>query len=134
MTRPLTLWRHARLATLDARRGPWGWIERGALLAEGDALRWVGSEAELPQAVRGLALDAEHDLGGALVTPGLIDCHTHLVYGGARADEFERRLQGASYEEIARAGGGIMSTVRATRSADEDALLAASLPRATLTA
>ena len=80
------------------------------------ASRWVGAEAELPRAARGSI--AEHDLGGALVTPGLVDCHTHLVYGGQRAHEFEQRLQGASYEEIARAGGGIRSTVAATRAAE----------------
>ena len=121
-----TLWRHARLATM-AGPAPWGWIEDGALLAEDDRLHWVGPEAQLPGA---LAPDAEHDLGGALVTPGLIDCHTHLVYGGHRAREFEQRLQGASYEEIARAGGGIRATVAATRAASDDALLDAARKRA----
>ncbi|HET7524638.1 MAG TPA: imidazolonepropionase [Burkholderiaceae bacterium] len=102
-------------------------MDDGALLTEGEHLHWVGAEAELP---RGFAADAEHDLGGALVTPGLIDCHTHLVYGGHRAREFEQRLQGASYEEIARAGGGIRSTVAATRAASADALLASARKRA----
>ena len=113
-----TLWRNARLATLD---GPSGWslIEQGAMLVDGAALRWVGNEAELAGGVR---VDAEHDLAGALVTPGLIDCHTHLVYAGSRAREFELRLQGASYEDIARAGGGIRSTVAATRGASDEAL------------
>ena len=121
-----TLWRHARLATM-AGDTPWGWLERGALLTEGDRLRWVGPDDEMPA---GLAVDAEHDLAGALVTPGLIDCHTHLVYGGHRAREFEQRLQGATYEEIARAGGGIRATVAATRAASDDALFASARERA----
>jgi len=121
-----TLWRHARLATM-AGTTPWGWLERGALLSEGARLRWVGPEHELPA---GLAVDAEHDLAGALVTPGLIDCHTHLVYGGQRAREFEQRLQGATYEEIARAGGGIRATVAATRAADDATLFASARERA----
>jgi imidazolonepropionase len=122
----VTLWRRARLATM-ASATPWGLIERGALLTEDDRLRWVGPEHELPA---GVAVDAEHDLGGALVTPGLIDCHTHLVYGGHRAREFEQRLQGVSYEEIARAGGGIRSTVAATRAASDEALIEAARARA----
>ena len=121
-----TLWRNARLATL-AGPGGWGWIEDGALLVEGPTLRWVGEAAALPA---GLHVDAEHDLGGALVTPGLVDCHTHLVYGGDRAREFEMRLEGASYEDIARAGGGIRATVAATRAADEQTLYSAAHRRA----
>ena len=113
------LWRHARLATL-AGEAPWGWLDQGALVTEGGAIRWVGPEAALPA---GLGSPHERDLGGAVVTPGLIDCHTHLVYGGQRAREFELRLAGASYEEIARAGGGIRSTVAATRAAEEAELL-----------
>jgi imidazolonepropionase len=124
-----TLWRNARIATLDPARGSdgWGLIERGALLSEGGRIAWVGPEAELAAAPR-----AAHtvDLGGALLTPGLVDCHTHLVYGGQRAAEFEQRLNGASYEAIARAGGGIRSTVAATRAASEDALLASAAQRA----
>lgn len=123
---PLTLWRHARVATLSAER-PWGWIERGALLVKGTQLAWVGEETALPT---GVPVGAEHDLGGALVTPGLIDAHTHLVYGGDRAAEFELRLQGTSYEEIARAGGGIRSTVAATRAASDDALFSSAAARA----
>jgi imidazolonepropionase len=121
-----TLWRRARLATLTGTE-PWGWIERGALLTEGDAVRWVGGEAALPA---GLQADREVDLGGALLTPGLIDCHTHLVYGGQRAREFELRLQGASYEQIARAGGGIRSTVAATRAASDAQLFVSARERA----
>ena len=120
-----TLWRHARIATFAG--DDWGLIERGALLADGDRIAWVGTEAALSA---GLAVDAEHDLGGALLTPGLIDAHTHLVYAGDRTQEFDLRLQGASYEQIARAGGGIRSSVAATRAADEEALFALALPRA----
>lgn len=128
------LWRNARLATLAGPQA-WGWIERGALLSEGETLLWVGPEAELPatwaaEARAGSGIAAEHDLGGALLTPGLVDCHTHLVYGGQRAREFELRLQGASYEEIARAGGGIRSTVAATRAASDAALFDAARSRA----
>lgn len=124
-----TLWRNARLATLAPLPGgePWGWIGHGALLIEGDTIRWVGGEAALPA---GLQAEREVDLGGALLTPGLVDCHTHLVYGGQRAREFELRLQGASYEQIARAGGGIRSTVAATRAAGDEALYAAARERA----
>jgi len=120
-----TLWRNARLTTLA---GP-GWceIEHGAMVMQDERLVWVGDGHALP---RDLQVEAEHDLGGALVTPGLVDCHTHLVYGGHRAREFELRLQGASYEEIARAGGGIRSTVAATRAASEATLLAGATQRA----
>ena len=111
------LWRNARLATLAG--DDWGLVERGAVVTDGDRIRWLGPEADLPAA---LATDQVHDLGGALLTPGLIDCHTHLVYGGQRAAEAEMRLNGATYEEIARAGGGIRSTVQATRAASEEAL------------
>lgn len=113
----LRLWHHARLATLAG--DGWGLIDDGALLTEGDRIAWVGPMADLPEAGRAAE---DHDLGGRLVTPGLIDCHTHLVYGGHRAAEAEMRLNGASYEAIARAGGGIRSTVAATRAESEDAL------------
>jgi imidazolonepropionase len=118
------LWRHARLATF-AGPEPWGWIEDGALVTEGAHITWVGPAADAPREVQ-----AEHDLQGALVTPGLIDAHTHLVYGGDRAAEFEQRLQGASYEQIARAGGGIRSTVAATRAASDAELFASAAARA----
>jgi imidazolonepropionase len=124
----LTLWRHARLATMCPGT-PWGLIEDGALLVEGDTLRWVGPDADIPSEIRD-HVAGEHDLGGALVTPGLIDCHTHLVYGGHRATEFEMRLQGATYDEIARAGGGIRSTVAATRVATDAQLFALAAQRA----
>ena len=124
----LTLWRNARLATL-AGDTPWGLVDNGALLVDRDKLVWVGPQAELPAALY-RQVGAQHDLGGALVTPGLVDCHTHLVYGGQRAREFELRLQGASYEEITRAGGGIRSTVVATRAASDETLFAAARKRA----
>ncbi|MGQ3001249.1 MAG: imidazolonepropionase [Hydrogenophaga sp.] len=125
----LTLWRNARLATLTPARGGdgWGLIDRGALLTEGERIAWVGALADLPALARPTQ---EVDLGGALVTPGLVDCHTHLVYGGQRATEFEQRLQGVSYEAIARAGGGIRSSVTATRAASEAQLLASARQRA----
>ena len=122
----LTLWRNARLATLEGDL-PWGLVERGVMITEGGTLIWVGAEADRPP---GLPVEADHDLAGALVTPGLVDCHTHLVYGGHRAREFELRLEGASYEEIARAGGGILSTVAATRAASDHALFEAARSRA----
>src|ERR1700712_4018396 len=105
------LWTHLRLAT-DA--------EVPAAMVVGDgAILWVGPYAELPREYMALR---EHDGGGALVTPGLVDCHTHLVYGGQRANEFAMRLAGATYEEVAKAGGGILSSVRATCEATDDEL------------
>jgi len=121
-----TLWRNAHLTTLAETSG-WGFIRRGALVTDDEVLRWVGADADLPA---GLTVDAEHHLDGELVTPGLVDCHTHLVYGGQRAREFELRLEGASYEDIANAGGGIRSTVAATRSAGDGALFYAARQRA----
>ena len=123
-----TLWRHAKLSTLADTCG-WGLVPDGVVVTEGNRILWAGPEAAMDlDLTHGVA--AEHDLGGALVTPGLIDCHTHLVYGGHRAHEFEQRLNGASYEEIARAGGGIRSTVTATRAADGVALLRMACERA----
>ncbi len=122
----ITLWRHARLATLVAG-SPWGEIADGALLVAGHSVRWAGPDAELPA---GLPPLAEHHLDGALVTPGLIDAHTHLVYGGDRAAEFEARLHGASYEQVARAGGGILATVAATRAASDETLYRGAAARA----
>lgn len=120
------LWRHAQLTTL-AGDASWGRLADGALLTSGERIAWIGRDADLP---RHLDVDAEHDLEGALVTPGFVDCHTHLVYGGARDDEFEARLHGASYAEIARQGGGILATVRATRQASDESLFASARRRA----
>jgi len=118
-----------RLATMRDDGTRYGAIEAAALGYKDGAITFAAPMHELPDRPEALAGHVE-SVRGAWITPGLIDCHTHLVFGGDRADEFERRLGGASYEDIARAGGGIMSTVRATRMADESALLAASLPRA----
>ena len=120
-----TLFRNAQIATMTPDK-PYGLIENGAVVISADRIKWVGAEKELPDEFAGLQ---GKNLEGRLVTPALIDCHTHLVYGGSRATEFELRLNGASYEEIARNGGGILSTVTATRNASEDELLAQSLPR-----
>jgi len=105
---------------------PYGAIRDGALAIRAGRIAWVGERQAMPA---DLAAREELDGRGGWLTPGLVDCHTHLVYAGNRADEFEQRLGGASYEEIARAGGGIMATVRATRAASEDELVAASMPR-----
>jgi imidazolonepropionase len=110
------VWVNARLATM-APGHPYGAVEDGAIAVRDGVIAWVGHRRDL------LAEAATvHDLGGRWITPGLIDCHTHLVFGGDRAEEFEMRLNGATYEEIARAGGGIKSTVGKTRAASEDAL------------
>ncbi len=119
---------NATLATF-ADDTPFGLIEQAAIAMQHGRIAWLGRTNDLPDAPDLLADEVE-SLDGALVTPGLIDCHTHLVFGGDRADEFDLRLNGASYEEIARAGGGIASTVAATRAASEDALYAQALPRA----
>ena len=120
----------ASLATLDADRG-YGEIIDGALGWRDGVITYVGRSADLPGDPGALAREVtEPGIDGGWITPGLVDCHTHLVFAGDRAREFEQRLQGASYEDIARAGGGILSTVHATREADEDDLLRQSLPRA----
>jgi len=114
-----------RLATMVEGGVPYGAIEDGAILVRDGRIAWVGARTDLPdhEAVETRRLD------GRWVTPGLIDCHTHLVFGGNRSHEFERRLGGATYEQIAREGGGIISTMAATRSASEDALVASALVR-----
>lgn len=119
------VWLDAHLCTMVPRdRDPLGIIEDGAIAAKDGRIAWVGPRAELPG---GAAATTCCD--GAWILPGLVDCHTHIVFAGNRAREFEMRLDGASYEQIAKAGGGILSTVRATREASEDALVAAALPR-----
>jgi imidazolonepropionase len=125
----LRLWTNCRAATMQSgMTDAYGLIDDAALVVEGGKIAWIGPRAELP-ATLASRCERTTDAGGALVTPGLIDCHTHLVYGGDRAHEFELRLNGASYEDIARAGGGIASTVQATRAASEAALVEQSLPR-----
>ena len=114
------LYANARVATLA---DGYGILDDGAVAVRDGRIAWVGPRAEAPPA------SITHDCGGLWLTPGLVDCHTHVVYAGNRSDEWEARLNGATYEDIARAGGGIMSTVRATRAASEDDLLKASLPR-----
>ncbi len=121
-----TVFHNARLATMTAGAEPYGLIDSGAVAFAGGRIAWVGNLRDLPAEFDGWE---RQNLQGRLVTPALIDCHTHLVFGGNRAAEFERRLQGASYQEIALAGGGIKSTVAATRAADEAGLLADALTR-----
>ena len=116
---------NVQLATMQPRT-PYGAIRDGALAIRGGRIAWVGERNSMPVE---LAAREELDGRGGWLTPGLVDCHTHLVYAGNRANEFEQRLAGATYEEIARAGGGIMATVRATRAASEDSLVAQSAPR-----
>lgn len=118
-------WRNARLATLDPRRPGLGIVERGAVAVENGRIAFAGPQSDLP-AFAGADIV---DCAGRLVTPGLIDCHTHLVHAGNRANEFEMRLAGATYEDVARAGGGIVSSVRALRQASQDDLVAQSLLR-----
>ncbi|HEY0489789.1 MAG TPA: imidazolonepropionase [Telluria sp.] len=102
----------------------YGEIRDGAIAVRDGRIAWIGKRADAPHSAK-----AEHDGGGCWLTPGLVDCHTHIVHAGNRSDEFEARLNGATYEDIAKAGGGIMSTVRATREASPDELLRQSLPR-----
>lgn len=116
---------NCKIATLQTNQD-YGLIEDGAIALDGEHLAWVGRAADIPDAHRA---GPTQDLGGRLITPALIDCHTHVVFGGNRATEFELRLNGASYEEVAHAGGGIVSTVMATRAASHDALLADALTR-----
>jgi imidazolonepropionase len=121
------VWLNARLATLVAGRPGLGTIESGAVAAREGRIAFAGPQDELPSVWRNGARIVDCD--GRWITPALIDCHTHLVYGGDRAHEFELRLAGATYEEIARKGGGILSTVRATRAAREDELMRSALRR-----
>ena len=121
------LWRNARIATLAPSIEGLGIIEAGAIALRDGRIAYVGAEADLPPEFQNP--DDETDCGGRWITPSLIDCHTHLVFGGDRAMEFEMRLAGATYEEIARAGGGIISSVKATNVLSEDELLAQALRR-----
>ncbi|MFQ5785958.1 MAG: imidazolonepropionase [Alphaproteobacteria bacterium] len=125
-----SLWINARLATMTAGGAAYGAVEDGALAVSDGRIAWIGPRAALPTTLDACAREIR-DVGGRWVTPGLIDCHTHLVYAGDRAAEFELRLGGASYEEIARAGGGINATVAATRAVDEETLFAAAAARVT---
>jgi imidazolonepropionase len=120
------IWQNARLATMRQDLPDLGVIEHGLIAARGGRIAFAGAHSDFPSNV-----DAAEriDCTGRWITPGLVDCHTHLVFGGNRAHEFELRLKGASYEEIARAGGGIVSTVSATRAASEAELIASTLPR-----
>ncbi|KUM24538.1 imidazolonepropionase [Mesorhizobium loti] len=123
----LRLWRNARLATMAEGAAGFGIVEKGALAARDGIIVYAGPEADMPAS---LGQGAETvDCAGRWITPGLIDCHTHLVYAGNRANEFEMRLAGATYEEVARAGGGIVSSVKSLRAASEDELVAQTLPR-----
>ena len=111
-----TLWQHCHVATMA--QGNYSIIEDAAMVTAGSLIEWIGPRSQVPTA----DYAQMHDLQGAWVTPGLIDCHTHTVFGGNRSGEFEQRLEGVSYAEIATKGGGIASTVRATRAASEDEL------------
>lgn len=132
------VWINAHIATMIAGEAPddnpdaYGRVPHTALAVRGDRIAWMGSSAEALARVQGVPVQDVPliDCRGAWMLPGLIDCHTHLIYGGSRVEEFEKRLCGVSYEEIARSGGGIQSTVNATRAADAGSLLAAAMPRA----
>jgi imidazolonepropionase len=123
-----SLWTNGHFATMRASGAPYGAIENAAIAVKDGRIAWLGPMADVPGDQRAAAREV-HNLVGRWVTPGLIDCHTHLIYGGDRAHEFELRLGGATYEEIARAGGGIRSTVAATRAASDDALYLAAAQR-----
>lgn len=123
----ISLWRNARIATLAPSMPDLGSVEKGAIAVRDGRILFAGSEADLPQDYAGA--DRTFDCEGRWITPALIDCHTHLVFGGNRAMEFEMRLNGASYQDISRAGGGIVSSVRDTRALSEGELVAQALPR-----
>ncbi len=126
MTAMLQFLTDLHVATMAHGDAPYGMIRDAAIAIQDGKIAWVGPQTDVPADFAGLD---QRSLGGRVVTPGLIDCHTHIVHGGDRAVEFEMRLNGASYEEVARAGGGIVSTVTATRAASEDELLAQALRR-----
>src|SRR2546428_13320949 len=120
------IWHNARLATVREDLPDLGVIEGGVVAARDGRIAFAGSRSDFPS---GADTAERIDCGGRWITPGLVDCHTHLVFGGNRAHEFELRLQGASYEEIARAGGGIVSTVAATRASSEAGVVVWALAR-----
>ena len=122
-----TLWTNVNLATMTEGAKGYGAIENGAIAIANGKIAWLGTEAQLPDF--DLNTVKVIDGGGTWLTPGLVDCHTHIVYGGNRANEFEMRLEGKSYQEIANAGGGIISTVKATRAASEEVLFKSALKR-----
>src|SRR5271165_5066651 len=123
------VWVGANIATMAAGAEPYGSIKDAALAVRGERIAWIGPAAEGKALAEAMRLPIR-DAHGLWMTPGLIDCHTHLVYGGNRVEEFEKRLCGASYEDIARAGGGIQATVTATRAAAAAALAASAAVRA----
>ncbi len=125
---PIRLWRNARIATMDPAQPGLDVIEQGAVAVADERIVWVGPQADLPSDLADRLVTVTN-CEGRLLTPGLIDCHTHLVWAGHRAREFELRLEGATYEQIAEEGGGIVSTVRAVREASADQLLRETLPR-----
>ena len=125
MQNPSVVLTSLRAATMVSGADPYGLIDEAALVLVGGKIAWVGAQADLPGEYAAMPVQ---NMSGRLITPALIDCHTHTVHGGNRAAEFEMRLHGASYEEVARAGGGIVSTVTATRRASEDDLVAAAMP------
>nr|WP_315477362.1 imidazolonepropionase [uncultured Undibacterium sp.] len=120
-----SLWLNVHLATMESAKG-YGVISDAAIAVKDGKIAWLGTAQDLP---RDYSAQFTHDGQGCWLTPGLIDCHTHMVYAGNRSNEFEARLNGVAYEEIARQGGGIVSTVKATRAASEQELMQASLPR-----
>jgi imidazolonepropionase len=122
-----SLWVNVHLATMMPQ-APYGAVEDGALAVSEGKIIWAGKREDTPKKIEDLSKEV-HDGRGAWMTPGLVDCHTHLVYAGNRAREFEMRLQGATYEEIALQGGGIRSTVSATRAASEESLFRQSAAR-----
>ena len=124
-----SVWLNGQVATMRSGGAAYGEVPDGAVAVTAGRIEWVGPRSQLPASGMGRETEV-HDAEGAWLTPGLIDCHTHLVFGGDRADEFEARLQGATYAEIARAGGGIRSTVRATREATPEDLEAGAVARA----
>ena len=125
MQNPSVVLTSLRAATMVSGADPYGLIDEAALVLVGGKIAWVGAQVDLPGEYAAMPVQ---NMSGRLITPALIDCHTHTVHGSNCAAEFEMRLHGASYEEVARAGGGIVSTVTATRRASEDDLVAAAMP------